>query len=164
MDTHYKVKLHDAFHAIVTPVKIMNIFNEREKVVDAVWDTGATFSAVTKRVVDELDLPVMYNGETKGITGTVIGVTRMALTFPGNKRYATWTEMNELNDLPGRYDVLIGLDVIRRGDMHLTHEQDGVWFEFVFDTTRFIDFEGDNPQEVIRKLMTGLEEFKPEKK
>ena len=163
MDTHYKIKLPDGFRAIVTPVKIRNVFNNRETVVDAVWDTGATYSAVTKRVVDELDLPEMARGVTNGISGKVIGLTRIALTFPGNKRYATWAEMNEIMELPDNYDVLLGLDVISRGDLHLTHEQDGVWFEFVFDTTKFIDMEDDDPQEVIRKLMTGLEGFRPKK-
>lgn len=161
MDTHYKVKLPDAFHAIVTPVKIRNIFNEREKVVNAVWDTGATFSAVTKRVVDELDLFEMAKGVTNGIAGAVIGSTRMALTFPGNRKYATWAEMNEMLELPGDFDVLLGLDVISRGDLHLTHERDGMWFEFVFDTTKFINMVDDNPQEVIRKLMEGLNDFRP---
>ena len=163
MDTHYKVKLPDGFHAIVTPVKIKNVLNGREKVVNAVWDTGATYSAATKRVVDELDLFEMAKGVTNGIAGTVIGSTRMALTFPGNRKYATWAEMNEVLELPGDFDVLLGLDVISRGDLHLTQEQDGLWFEFVFDTKKFINMEDDGPQEVIRKLMVGLNEFRAAK-
>lgn len=161
MDTHYKIRLKDGFTAIVTPVKLRNVFNEREIVVDAVWDTGATFSAVTKRVVDELDLFEMAKGVTSGINGDVIGLTRIALTFPGNMKYATWAEMNELRELPGPFDVLLGLDVISKGNMHLTHDKDGYWFEFVFDTSKFINLEDDSPEVVIKKLMAGLEEFRP---
>ena len=48
-----------------------------------------------------------------------------------------------------------------RGNLHLTHERDGMWFEFVLDTTKFINMVDDNPQEVIRKLMDGLNDFRP---
>ena len=68
--------------------------------------------------------------------------------------------MSEVPELPGGIDVLLGLDVISLGDTHLTHEADGLWFEFVFRQECFVDFEGDDGKTVMRKLAAGLQRFR----
>lgn len=150
-------------HGIVTPVKIMNVANERSAVVRAAWDTGATFSTLTRRVIDELCLDPISPCITEGVNGLMAGTTRIALTFPGNTRFVTWAEMSEAQQLPGGLDALIGLDIICRGDLHLAHEDDGLWFEFVFRPEFFIDFESDDTLTVMRKLAAGLQQFRNRK-
>ena len=160
IDTRYRLRLDDEPKAIVTPVKLMNIMNDRSVTVKAVWDTGATFSSVSRRVIDELDLDPMSPCITNGVNGPVTGMTRIVLTFPGNTRFAAWAEMSEVQQLPQGLDVLLGLDIISLGDMHLSHEPDGLWFEFVFRQETFIDFEADDKMAIMRKMVDGLKRFK----
>lgn len=160
IDTRYRLRLDDEPRAIVTPVKVMNVANDRSAVVRALWDTGATFSSVTRRVIDDLGLEPLSPCATNVVGGRVDGMTRLALTFPGNTRFVTWAEMSEVPELPDGLDVLLGLDVISLGDMHLTHEADGLWFEFVFRREAFVDFEGDDGKTVMRKLAAGLQRFR----
>ena len=160
IDTRYRVRLNDRPSAVVTPVKLLNITNERSVVVMAIWDTGSTYSSVTQRVIDELGLESFSPCITNGVGGAVTGMTRIILTFPGNSRFCTWVEMSEVIQLANRADVLLGLDVISRGDLHLTHERDGLWFEFVFDPSSFIDTQNDDSMTVMRKLTEGLQDFR----
>lgn len=65
---------------IVSPLRLSNHETGASAVVNAVWDTGATRSAVSPNMADYLNLEKRGGGFTTGIGGRV--EVRLALAFP----------------------------------------------------------------------------------
>ncbi len=138
---------------IETPLRVMTLAPHYEIVVNAVWDTGATFSSVAPWVVEKLKLSADGKAESVGISGSVGGSTSICFAFPGNSRYAALVEASWLPDVKGVPDFIIGLDIILMGELALRSHGDKAELTFTFDTSRFIDFEGDDSETTMRKMM-----------
>ena len=145
---------------IETPLKVMTLAPHYEIVVNAVWDTGASFSSVAPWVVEKLQLPASGKAESIGISGPVGGSTSICFAFPGNSRYAALVEASWLPDVKGVPDFIIGLDIILMGEMTLRSHGDRAELTFTFDTSRFIDFEADNSETTMRKMMAFREQLR----
>lgn len=145
---------------IETPLRVMNMSPQREVVVNAVWDTGATFSSVAPWVVEKLELPSNGKGVSIGVGGAVSGSTSICFAFPGNKRYAALVEASWLPDVKGVPDFIIGLDIILMGELVLRSHGGKAEMQFTFDTSRFIDFEGDDSETTMRKMAAFHEQLR----
>ena len=137
---------------IETPLRLMNMNPQREIVVNAVWDTGATYSSVAPWVVEKLQLPADGKAVSVGIGGPVGGSTSICFAFPGNCRYAALVEACWLPDVKGVPDFIIGLDIILMGEMTLRRQGDRAELLFTFDTSKFIDFDGDDSATTMQKM------------
>ena len=137
---------------IETPLRVMNLSPQREMTVNAVWDTGATYSSVAPWVAQKLELPADGRAVSIGVGGPVGGSTSVCFAFPGNKRYAALVEASWLPDVKGVPDFIVGLDIILMGELTLRSHGDKAELLFTFDTSRFIDFEGDDNMTVMRKM------------
>lgn len=85
----------------------------------AIWDSGATSSIITRKIIDKLKLLPVGVCQVAGIHGTEYEYTYYVdLTIPGNMTFNTLevTE-GELEDV----DVLIGMDVISQGDFCISN-------------------------------------------
>ena len=138
----------------------MNMSPQREMVVNAIWDTGATFSQVAPRVVEKLELPADGQGVSIGAGGPIGGSTSICFAFPGNSRYAALVEASWLPDVKGEPDFIIGLDIILMGELTLRSHGDKAELTFAFDTSRFIDFEADDQMTTMRKMMAFREQLR----
>ena len=145
---------------IETPLRVMNMSPQREVVVNAVWDTGASYSSVAPWVIEKLDLPADGTGTSIGVGGPVQGSTSICFAFPGNSRYAALVEASWLPDVKGVPDFIIGLDIILMGEMTLRSHGDKAELTFAFDTSRFIDFEADDPETTMRKMAAFHEQLR----
>ncbi|MBQ3700819.1 MAG: hypothetical protein II886_13095 [Prevotella sp.] len=137
---------------IETPLRVLNLNPNRELIVNAVWDTGASYSSVAPWVVKRLELPADGKALSIGVGGPIDGSISICFAFPGNSRYAALVEASWLPDVKGVPDFIIGLDIILMGEMVLRPKGDKSELLFTFDTSRFIDFEGDDSVTTMRKM------------
>lgn len=115
----------------------------------AIWDTGATHSAITKKVADELELKptgiaeVRY-GSGKSSTNTyLVNIMLPSKVMVGQVRV---TEVNLIPDDNTSDDqhpqLLIGMDIIGLGDFAVTHcnNDGGTTMSFCIPSKQEIDF------------------------
>ena len=151
-DNVFRHEFADDLGRIETPLKLLNLSPQREVVVNAVWDTGATYSSVSPWVARKLELPADGRAVSIGVGGPVAGSTSICFAFPGNKRYAALVEASWLPDVKGVPDFIIGLDIILMGEMTLRSKGDRAELLFTFDTSKFVDFVGDDSATTMQKM------------
>ena len=86
---------------------------------EGLWDTGATGSVITQKVVDALGLSPHTQTITHGIHGPKqTPVYLITVILPSNVAVPDMeVTLGELGD----FDVLLGMDVIRHGDFAITN-------------------------------------------
>ena len=113
----------------------------------AIWDTGATHSAITKKVADELNLKptgiveVRY-GSGKAQTNTYL----VNIALPDNVMVGN-VRVTEVNLIPDdntqdhqQPQLLIGMDIITLGDFAVTNANGKTVFSFRIPSIQEIDF------------------------
>jgi predicted aspartyl protease len=85
-----------------------------------IWDSGATNSVITKKVVDELGLKPIGQKEVNSATETVVANTYLVNFILPSNVVITNVLVTELN--LNSCDVLIGMDVITLGDFSITNK------------------------------------------
>lgn len=109
----------------------------------ALYDTGATNSAVSPRVVSELNLAstgAMNVGVGGGNHATTSHIVNIALP---NRVMFQMIQVVKLELPHGDIDVLIGMDILGEGDFSVTHHRRMTTFSFCVPTRREIDFVKD---------------------
>lgn len=110
--------------ALSTPCRISQAFNPADGIPEcesiefkAYWDTGATRSVITPRVVEACGLkPLRRQGFTQGVNGLEKSQAyEINLSLPSK---ITFHELTVVSKNPGDvwWDVLIGMDIISAGD------------------------------------------------
>ena len=145
---------------IETPLRVLNLSPQRDVVVNAIWDTGSTYSSVSHRVARLLELSTGGKSVSIGIGGAVSGSTSLCFAFPGNQRYAAMVDASLLQDVEGVPDFIIGLDIILMGELTLRSRGEMAELQFKFDTSKFIDFEGDDSMTMVRKTSAFYEQMR----
>ncbi len=108
----------------------------------ALWDTGATHSVISKRVVDALGIkhegcvPIAH-----AIGIDEVPIYHVGLVLPNDIAFPMPNVPQ--TDLTG-IDVLIGMDIINRGDFAVTNRNDKTMFSFRFPSMTEIDFRLDS--------------------
>lgn len=104
----------------------------------ALWDTGATVSVISQGVVDACGLKPIAPVEVHGVHGpsmTAAFIVNLRLpnsvTFPG-----LFVTLGVLKDA----DVLIGMDIITKGDFAVTNFDGRTTFTFRMPSLGVIDF------------------------
>jgi len=113
----------------------------------AIWDTGATHSAITKKVADDLGLKatgiveVRY-GDGKSSTNTYL----VNISLP-NKVMVPHVRVTEVKLIPDdnisddkQLQLLIGMDIIGLGDFAVTNVNGKTVFSFRIPSVEEIDF------------------------
>ncbi len=108
---------------------------------NALWDTGAEISVISERMVKELGLSAIGEGELGGIGGdSKVSVYEIHLGLPSGELIQNLLVMSD--KLPD-HDILIGMDVISQCDMAITHPNQQTKFTFERPSKRDIDFTKD---------------------
>lgn len=106
----------------------------------AIWDTGATNSTITKKVVEALGLVPISQTWVQGVHSKVEkNVYAISLVLP-NKVVIPFLQVTECDALSGGFDVLIGMDIIGIGDFAITNLNGQTTFSFGIPSTRRLDF------------------------
>jgi hypothetical protein len=87
--------------------------------VVAIWDTGATGSVITQRIVDELAIQPISMAVVHGVSGPELSPVYLVDFYLPSGVGVRGLKVT-LGKLPGA-DVLIGMDVITTGDFAVTN-------------------------------------------
>ena len=105
---------------------------------NAVWDTGATHSTITERVVEECDLKPTGMIEMTGVHGAATVPTYfVGLFLPNSVHCRTRVAQARLGD---EVDILVGMDIIALGDFAVCSGQGRTSFSFRIPAGGRIDF------------------------
>lgn len=113
--------------------------NEELKKFTAIWDTGATKTAITRKVVDECDLKPIGMVVVHTAGGSVRCNKYLVNVYLPNRVVIPDVEVNEV-ELVGDSDVLIGMDIIGTGDFAVTNKDGKTTFSFRVPSIEKIDF------------------------
>jgi len=87
----------------------------------AIWDTGATGTAITKVVAQKLGLKPIGKVIAHGANGPYpANVYFVSIALP-NKIVIPQLRVTELEALTGDFEVLIGMDIISSGDLSISN-------------------------------------------
>ena len=103
------------------------------------WDTGATATGITPRIVKELALKPSGAVNVSGVHGTkVVSTYYINLLLPNNVGIygIPATEIENI----GAADILIGMDIIRFGDFAISNFNNTTVFSFRTPSIETIDF------------------------
>jgi len=130
---------------LVNKVAIASAFNpDTEKSIGqreytAIWDTGASMTAISGKVVSECDLKQIDVVQCSTAAGVVekCPVYLVSLFLP-NKVAFPQLRVSQAN-LKGA-DVLIGMDIINSGDFFITNFKGKTVFSFRYPSSCVVDF------------------------
>lgn len=109
--------------------------------VQAIWDTGATNSVITKRAAQACGLKptgMVMNHSAHGVKQCATYLVTIGLP---NHVLVSDVKVTEVDSLcGGDIDALIGMDIISRGDFAVTHGQGSTVFSFRLPSATEIDF------------------------
>ena len=112
----------------------------------AIWDTGASASVITERVVSELGLQPIDKTKVHTANGVRDAYVYLVNIYLRNNVAFPVIRVTD-GDIPGsNIDLLIGLDIIRRGDFAVTHSEGRTCMSFQLPSHRKIDFVEDLEQ------------------
>jgi predicted aspartyl protease len=120
----------------------------------AIWDTGATGSVITKTVIEQCGLKPIGMTEVhtaNGVRNSEVFLINMVLPNKVGFHNIKVTE----GSIGGDVQVLIGMDIICRGDFALTHKDQKTTFSFRWPSIECIDFVKQTNEANIRMASRG---------
>lgn len=134
---------------IITDIGITLPFDPRTEIslndkrihqTKALWDTGATNSAITKNIVTALNLKPIGQAEVHHANGkSLVNVYLVNIYLP-NKFAIQYVRVTECSNTTGSFDVLIGMDIITLGDFSMTNVNGLTTISFRIPSLEKIDY------------------------
>lgn len=119
----------------------------------ALWDTGATGTVITRKVVDELGLtPIGLTNSYNANGQCVVNTYLINIGLPNGVGIHT---LRVTEGILNGFDVLIGMDVISRGDFAVTCKNGKTVFSFQMPSTHETDYV-DELNDEIKKAHTPI--------
>ncbi len=128
---------------LVTPMRVENQYGEKGVELNALWDTGAPFSVMSRSLADSLEITTRPAGLMDGVNQTIVSELGCAIAFPGNMDWYTYAHPRVLDRISLGVDFIIGMDIITMGDFSLKHTTEGILLEFLFNEDYFIRTDGE---------------------
>lgn len=116
---------------------LSHTINNAKKYI-SIWDTGATNSVISQKVVDESNLKPTGIAQVHSVTETKDCETFLVSILLPNK--VIMPAVRVTKGEPFGCDVLIGMDVIGAGDFAVTHKDGKTTFSFRLPSMEEIDF------------------------
>jgi len=114
--------------------------NEDMYTPNALWDTGATISCISKAVVDRLGLVPISKTMMRGASGDKIANVYLVDILLRNNVVVKDIQVMEAEIGGQGIDLLIGMDIILLGDFAVTNKDGNTKFTFQIPTAYDIDF------------------------
>jgi hypothetical protein len=132
---------------IITPIKIYPYFREDEAplkyeiyMTNALWDTGAERSIISKNVAEILQLKpvgeknIMHAGGLK-----ISNIYLVNILLPNNVE-AVKLSVYECLDVKSNFEAIIGMDIITRGDFIITNQNGKTTMSFRTPSIYTVDY------------------------
>lgn len=117
----------------------VNAFASKCNKYTAIWDTGATGTVITKRVIQECNLQPIGIVVVHGISGPTRVSQYLINVWLPNKVIVPHIQA-VVGKIGGEKDVLIGMDIINQGDFAVTNINGKTAFSFRHPSVERIDF------------------------
>ena len=115
----------------------------------AIWDTGATGTVITQKVVDRCGLKPIGRTIVNTAQGTMQTTVYLVNIMLPNKVGAASLRVTRGN-IGGDADVLIGMDIIGIGDFAITNKDEKTVFSFRAPSCDIIDFSKESKSAVVK--------------
>src|SRR6266508_155946 len=122
------------------------------KTFKSIWDTGASTSVITQKVVDECGLQSIGPAITLGVGGRhpteafLVNITLLnKVSFAGLRVIR--------GSITADIDVLIGMDIITQGDFSITNKNDTTIFSFRHPSMVAVDFVKEHNAELAKAAL-----------
>lgn len=131
---------------LVSPVKI-SLKTSQDKLpkvlleLNAMWDTGANGSVITEKVAKALKMIPIDVQKVVGIKGFTFEKIYSIDIYLLNDIKIPAITVSECKKLAGEYDVLIGMDIISKGDFAVSNFNGKTVFTFRVPSKETFDFE-----------------------
>ena len=120
---------------------------------DAIWDTGATASVITQRVVDACGLQPIGMTQVQGVHGASTVETYLVNIHLPNKVGVQHVQVTKGN-LGDGASVLIGMDIITLGDFCVTNKGGKTIFSFRVPSQSHVDYVKEHNAQALRERFT----------
>ena len=126
----FSIKYKGIAKELVSEAEIINPLNNQRKKYKAIWDTGATHTAITPKVLNELSLIVVDTTTIIGVNSKTedIKVALFDLSLPLNMDIKN--VRGAVCIIGGDADILIGMDIIKFGDFAISNGGGQTLFSF----------------------------------
>ena len=130
----FRTQYNGIVRALITEVRIAlpsttNPQPKKFEKFNAIWDTGATNSVITKRIVDQVGLSPTGKIISKGVHGeATVNTYFIDVGLPMKVCIANLKVSEGI--LLGDIDVLIGMDVIQMGDFAISNVDGKTLFSY----------------------------------
>jgi hypothetical protein len=126
--------------ANITPSEVFKTAKE----YDCIWDTGATNSVISQKVVDDCALQPTGMAQVHSATEVRTCETFLVSIFLPNGVAVPSIRVTKV-DMLTDCDILIGMDIINKGDFAVTHHDGTTTFSFRYPSVEQIDFVKQKP-------------------
>lgn len=110
--------------------------------IKALWDTGATGTVISKNLAEKLKLKPHGQAKSYHVNGEYMtNIYYVNIVLPNSIGFAA-LRVTE-GDLPD-FDVLIGMDIITRGDFAISQSTGKTKFTFQMPSTHNFDFDKES--------------------
>ena len=129
----------------------------------SIWDTGATNSAISKNVIEKLGLRPTGNAQVFHANGdSIVDTYTISIFLPNNVVFPT---LKVTEGIFTDFDVLIGMDVILKGDFVITNPDRKTKLSFQIPSTHNTDYESEiqeaNKVPIVKEILPGRNELCP---
>lgn len=118
------------------------------KMWNGLWDTGASRSSITRRVVDDLGLIPVGSTSISTANG-VVTVNTYFINIGLPNGVTVRNVLVSCADLGDDIDVLIGMDIIQHGDFSITNVNNKTTFSFRTPSMKEIDYVKESKTEQV---------------
>lgn len=141
----FTTRANGRLNTLINDVRIRNnqaLTNEPSELREykAIWDTGATGTVVTERVVSDCGLIPITETNVVGVHGSRISPVYLIDLHLPNNVLVEELQVTQAMSLSGPADVLIGMDIIAMGDFAVSNFGAETTFTFRLPSKERIDF------------------------
>ncbi|MCM1730892.1 SEC-C metal-binding domain-containing protein [Bacteroides uniformis] len=164
--SNFTLKAHGRLREIITDVSIYDAIhgeiatNNDPRVLNtkALWDTGASNCVITPSCAKKLNLKPIGMAQTRHAGGiSVANVYLITVMLPNGVGIKN-VRFTECSEQEGAFGVIIGMDIITRGDFAISNVNGETTFSFRLPSIRTIDFVKEGEQ--IRNAQTKADPVK----
>jgi hypothetical protein len=146
----FTIKHNGTARRIVTDIGVSEPFDPNEYVdkkaphepfqSKALWDTGATDSVITPATAKKLGIDPVGTAEVVHYGGKKQSNTYLVNLYLPNKVLMYGIRVTESDEVLDDFGVILGMDIICRGDFSITNEGGLTWMSFRFPSIKGIDY------------------------
>lgn len=144
----FTIEFSGLSNKIITPVGISEVFDPTAEInpsykiynTNALWDTGATGSVITESTAKYLGIVPTGKIQISHAGGKSFCYTYIVNLFLPNNVIIYGVPVTECVDIIGSFGVIIGMDIIVRGDMAITNSNNKTVMSFRMPSLERIDF------------------------